>query len=297
MQGAGMEKHTRCLVCGTGNLRPLAGYYERHGLVQCGACQFVFMERIPTKAELDAHYAVYAYGGEAELGAETRASYGKLLDGFEGYRKTNRILDVGCGRGWFLNEAKKRGWEVYGTEFSPTAVALCEANGIKMQMGVLDPDAFGSKDFDVITSIEVIEHINNPHEELEKIASLLRRGGLFYCTTPNFNSAMRYYLKADYNVIEYPEHLSYYTKSTLTRVVEQHGLKLKEFRSTGLSLARLRASQGEQVPQEGPKVNADDKLREQISRKWYLALAKRLVNAVLTATNTGLTLKGYYVKQ
>lgn len=292
-----MDKHTECLVCGGADLAPLRGYYERHGLVRCRSCGFVFMERIPTAAELDEHYAVYAYGGEAELGPETRTSYGKMLDEFEIYRKTNRILDVGCGRGWFLNEAKARGWEVYGTEFSAKAVELCEANGIRMQQGVLDPSAFELKDFDVITSIEVIEHINNPHEELSKISSLMRKGGLFYCTTPNFNSVMRYYLKADYNVIEYPEHLSYYTKATLTRAVEQHGLKLKEFRSTGISLARLRASQTTGAEQQKPKVNADDALRQQIAKKWYLALAKRTVNAALTATNTGLTLKGYYVKQ
>ncbi len=116
----------------------------------------------------------------------TIESYNVLLDEFEKYRKTNKILDVGCGRGFFLTQAKKRGWEVYGTEYSPKAVELCASNGIDMKTGKLSTDLFNIKDFDIITSFEVLEHINNPNEELKHINNLLRKGGLFYCTTPKF---------------------------------------------------------------------------------------------------------------
>ncbi len=254
------------------------------------------MDRIPTPEELDAHYGVYAYGREVAVSPETQASYNVLLDEFEAYRKTGRILDVGCGRGWFLDEARKRGWEVHGTEFSTTAVELCRAKGIAMQQGVLDPAGYPAEGFDVITSFEVLEHINDPHDEMARIVPLLRRGGLFYCTTPNFDSVMRYYLKAEYNIIGYPEHLSYYTKRTLTRMVEQHGLELRRFMSTGLSLTRLRTSKRPEGGQQVGADDADERLRREIGRKWYLAVAKRAVNTLLTATNTGLTLKGWFVK-
>jgi hypothetical protein len=120
---------------------------------------------------------------------------------------------------------------------------------------------------------------------------LLRDGGLFYCTTPNFNSAMRHYLKDKYNVICYPEHLSYYTKSTLTRVVTEQGFKRHKFLSTGISVSRIQASKGKTAG-----ANADEALRQNIDGKWYLKIAKRIVNSLLTMTNTGLTLKGYFIK-
>jgi SAM-dependent methyltransferase len=65
-------------------------------------------------------------------------SYNKLLDGMEKYRKLNTLIDVGCGKGWFLLEARKRGWDVYGTEFSDEAIRICIAAGIEMTKGDLN---------------------------------------------------------------------------------------------------------------------------------------------------------------
>ena len=129
---------------------------------------------------------------------------------------------VGCGRGWFLDEARKRGWKVYGTEYSEKAIEICEMSGIEMKKGQLNADLFESESFDIVTSFEVIEHINNPNDDLKEVYKLLRQGGLYYCTTPNFNYAMRYYVKEKYNVIYYPEYLSYYTKKTLNNFLVQY---------------------------------------------------------------------------
>ncbi|MDX2172642.1 MAG: class I SAM-dependent methyltransferase [Bacteroidota bacterium] len=255
------------------------------------------MEKIPSSQQLKDYYTSYSYAIEEVLPASTIKSYNILLDEFEKYKKTNKILDVGCGRGWFLLEAKKRGWRVYGTEYSQTAVKRCRENGIEMKEGELDLALFDEKDFDIITSFEVIEHINNPHKELKLIYDLLRIGGLFYCTTPNFNSLMRYYLKDKYNIIEYPEHLSYYTKSTLNKVVNENGLKPIKFLSTGISISRIQASK--KIPSKADSSNqsSDEILRTKINEKWYLKFAKKLINSFFTITNLGLTLKGYYIKK
>jgi 2-polyprenyl-3-methyl-5-hydroxy-6-metoxy-1,4-benzoquinol methylase len=290
-------RHTHCLVCESKQLEKIPRYYEANGLIRCCNCRFVFMERIPSLQELSDHYGTYAYDGEGFISPITIQVYHDLLDEFEKYRQSGKLLDVGCGRGYFLTEAKKRGWKVYGTEYSDTAVKICSANGIEMKQGKLNPSDFSEKDFDVITSFEVIEHINNPNEELQNIVSLLRKGGLFYCTTPNFNSLMRYYLKTNYNVIGYPEHLSYYTKSTLTKVTKRNGLQSVKFLSTGISITRIKTSQKKSTERLISQESSDEKLRQQINRKWYLGLTKKLVNWLLTITNTGMSLKGYYVKK
>jgi 2-polyprenyl-3-methyl-5-hydroxy-6-metoxy-1,4-benzoquinol methylase len=254
------------------------------------------MEKIPSLEELSKHYSSYSYSSEGYLSPLTINSYNILLDEFEKYRKTNRLLDVGCGRGWFLEEARKRGWEVYGTEYSDVAVELCEKKGINMKKGQLNPDSFDLKEFDVITSFEVIEHINNPNEELNNIQTLLRKGGLFYCTTPNFNSLLRYYLKAEYNVIGYPEHLSYYTKRTLINAAKRHHLKKIKFLSTGISITRIKTSKKTSTEKLISKESSDEKLRESINKKWYLGVAKNVINSALTLSKTGMSLKGYFVK-
>lgn len=289
-----MEKHNTCIVCNGTALSALKGY-EKHYLVSCKSCGLVFSQRIPSATELDTHYAHYSYKTDQEIPDLTKESYHKLLDEFEPYKKNNRLLDVGTGRGWFLQEAKKRGWEVYGTEFSPEAIARCEKNGINMKVGALNQSMFDADFFDVITSFEVIEHINNPNEDLATIFSFLRPKGLFYCTTPNFNSVMRYYLKDKYNVIEYPEHLTYYTKKTLINTVKKAGFAKLKFKTTGISLTRIAQSTNQSTTFIA--ADSDEKIREKISQKWHYRLMKNAANFILNTTNTGLTLKGYFTKQ
>ncbi|MCC6383999.1 MAG: class I SAM-dependent methyltransferase [Bacteroidia bacterium] len=253
------------------------------------------MDRIPTGKELTAYYSVYSYTSDRPVSPVTIKSYHRLLDEFERYRKTNKILDSGCGLGYFLVEAAKRGWEVYGTEFSKSAIRICSEKGIDMREGALSPEMFEDAAFDVITSFEVLEHINNPHDEVSAISKLLRKDGLFYCTTPNFNSLLRFYLKADYNVIEYPEHLTYYTKRTLKNLVSRHGFKSARFLSTGFSLSRISSSLNANVKKELGS-STDEKLRKNIDKSPVLSLTKSIINNFLTLTNTGLTLKGYFEK-
>lgn len=292
-----MNINKTCLVCNSKKITKLDEYYQTNGLVKCSNCEFVFMEKIPTEKDLQDYYGLYEYNINQKPPASTIDSYKILLDDFEKYRKTNKLLDVGCGRGWFLDEAKKRGWEVYGSEYAEEAISLCRSKGLQMHQGKLTKNAFKSLSFDVVTSFEVIEHINNPNEELEIIHTFLRKGGLFYCTTPNFNSVMRLYLKSSYNVICYPEHLSYYTKKTLTRVCENNGLKKLKFLSTGISISRLKNSKKVKQAESPRGASEDDQLRESISKKWYLKFIKTIVNKILTFSNTGISLKGYYIKK
>ena len=289
-----MNHHSSCLICNSKNLESLPGYKATH-LSKCGACSFVFAQAIPSMEELEKHYE--GYSRNDYLSPVTIKRYNELLDQMEPFRKTNKLLDVGCGIGYFLEVAKERGWEVYGTEFTDEAVTICTDKGIHIQKGILDPNNYDSASFDVITSFEVIEHINNPIEELENFNSLLRKGGLVYITTPNFNSLLRYRLKEAYNVITYPEHLSYYTPRTLKRAFKQSGFTCKKIETTGISLTRLKTSQGKSDQAFISETSTDEQLRTSIETKWYLQLAKRIVNETLTLFGIGDSLKGWFVKK
>jgi 2-polyprenyl-3-methyl-5-hydroxy-6-metoxy-1,4-benzoquinol methylase len=286
--------HQKCLICNSPELESLKGY-EKHQLYQCKQCGFVFMIRIPTDAELQAHYGMYAYGNEQYLSPVTIDSFNILLDEFEKYRKNNLLLDVGCGQGWFLETAKKRGWEVYGTEYSDQAVKICTNKGIIMKQGVLNPADFGNLRFDIVNSSEVLEHINNPLPELSNINSLLRSGGLLYLTTPNFNSYLRYKYKENYDIIEYPEHLSYYTPTTLHNVLVKTGFKKNKLLSTGISLTRAENSAGK-TSDKLPSDSKDEQLRQLMNKNAGMKYLKSFVNKILTITGKGLTLKAYYEK-
>lgn len=291
--GSTPQYHTHCLISGSTQLKKLAGY-EKDYLVKSRPVGFVFSSRIPTEEELINCYE--GYSREDYLSPVTVKRYHELLDDFEQYRQTGKLLDVGCGIGLFLIEAKKRGWEVYGTEFTDKAMAVCESAGLNMQQGKLNPDLYRENEFDVVTSFEVLEHIYNPQEEIQNIKKILRPGGLFYFTTPNFNALERRWLKGKYDVIAYPEHLSYYTKKTADYLLTKNGFTKKRLTTTGISLGRIASSLGKRsdyVSETAP----DEVMRRRFEKKGIMSLLKTALNAVLDFFSLGNSLKGWYINR
>ena len=285
--------HTKCLITNAQDLYPLKGY-EKNYLVKSKSSGFVFCSKIPTEEELFNHYNNYPIGYGVDS-AITTIRINEVLDGFEKFRKTNNMLDVGCGPGLFLIEAKKRGWEVYGTEFTDNQLAYLNDKGIKTLKGKLSDDSFEASMFDVIISSEVIEHINNPVEEMQQFHRLLRKGGLVYITTPNFNAIERFLLKGDYEIIEYPEHLSYYTPTTINLLLTNNGFKKLKVTTTGISIARIKKSLNRKNNETTENVASDEVLREQLETG-YKRHIKSFINGLLNLFGIGNSLKIWYVK-
>ena len=282
------SEHAKCLLCDSEMLKPLPKYQEDY-LVECGNCSFIFSRRIPTSEELTDHYNTYPRG--SGISPITIKRYNELLDQLEKYRTTNNILDIGCGDGYFLLEAKKRNWNVFGTEFTDNAVEICRSKEIAIHQGILDPANYKGSLFDVITSFEVIEHINNPRQEIRNISSLLREGGVFYFTTPNFNSMSRIILGTSWNVIEYPEHLSYYTPGTINYLLSQFGFKKIFLTTTGISTKALINAK-----QDNDPASSEEKLRNKTEHRLIYRLLKHQANFLLNLSRKGDNIKGLYRK-
>lgn len=280
--------HKQCLLCESPELVALPGY-EKYYLVKCRNCSFVFSRGIPSASELTKHYEGYLRAGS--ISPITIKRYEELIETFEKYAPGRNILDIGCGDGYFLEVAKKRGWNTYGTEFTTEAVEICRTKGIHMHQGILSPADFNIR-FDIITSFEVIEHINNPKQEIRNIHSLLSASGLFYFTTPNFNSLSKTILKDKWNVIEYPEHLSYYTPATIHRLLKTFSFKKIELHTTGISIKRFKQSIN-----ADPEISySEEGLRQKTETSPFFKFLKRAVNFSLDIFKKGDTIKGLYKK-
>jgi len=279
-----------CLLCGSKKIAELKGY-DAHYLVSCQNCKFVFCNRVPTNDELTKHY--FNYPKRDVLSPITLKRYEKLLDKLEKYRLKNNLIDVGCGDGFFLLSAMRRGWSVFGTEFTDTAVSEGRKKGIKMNYSPLQITNYEKGYFDVVTSFEVIEHINYPKIEASNFSYLLRMGGVAYVTTPNFNSISRLILKAKWDIISYPEHLMYFTTKTLNLLFEKQGFKLMESSTTGFSISRFKRSSGISNDQQ---MNEDEILREKSEINPGYSILKSLINFLLNLFKKGDALKAFYLK-
>ena len=293
----------QCQACNSHNIHKMENYYDIHGLMSCSNCGFVFMERIPTEHELNKYYgdrykAIKSSSHEFYSTDLNKKSYSLLLDEFEKSRKTNKIIDAGCGFGAFLIEAKKRGWDCYGTEYAQESVDYCHSIGLeKVIVGGLENKIFENNEFDVITSFEVIEHLTDIKTYLSDIKKRLRVGGVIYLTTPNFNSLNRYYERTNWRVIEYPAHLSYFTKSSLNKILTGNGFSLYKFLTTGVSFSGgLQFEKNNNKDKEIVPADKDYKIRKLFSGSLGLIL-KNIINGVLNIFSAGATLKGYYLKR
>ena len=259
-------------------------------LVKCSSCGLVFVLGAPKDfSAQDYNY----YSGRRKLPVEkiynpiTGKRYDALLDKLKVFRKTNSILDIGCGEGHFISVAGKRGWNALGLEMSPQAVEVCDKLGLKVKKAELLNLQIQEGQFDAVFMFEVLEHLTQPKEYLMKIRGALRDGGALFITTPNFNSITRQLLMERWGLIS-REHLFYFTRKSLLNLLNECDFKILEFGIKNICLPELRRVFKKDIKRT---FTSNQDLRKAIEKNKYLYFVKELVNRILNFTGTGETME------
>lgn len=287
-----MMSHNKCPLCGQKEIRRLAKY-DCCNLYKCRGCTFTFSLKIPDDKKLDELYN--NYGDFHNISGLTINRYDVLLSFIEKYKQTKKILDFGCGAGYFLERSILKGWEAYGIERDKESIIVCKTKGIKIIEGNglnINYHNF----FDVIILSEVVEHLSFPKEQLITLATYLRTGGIIYITTPNFNSLSRRILKTSWSeVFCFPEHLSYFTPVTLKKVLNSCGFKPINLKAHGINMSLFRI-----VPNKRKEIQVDAKdetIRTITEEKAILKYSKKIINFLLSLTRLGDTIKCIAIKK
>src|SRR5919204_350741 len=161
---------------------------EHGDLLECVECGTVQQALLPTGAEL--HDLYRDVDDEAYLSEETgrRATAAHLLDLIGEHVGAGRLLDVGCGHGLLLDEARRRGFDVVGLELSRAAARHArETLGLDVREEPVE--RFVDLDgFDVVVLADVLEHLDDPVAAVDRCAGLLRPGGALCVVTPDPSS-------------------------------------------------------------------------------------------------------------
>jgi SAM-dependent methyltransferase len=161
----------------------------RHGdLLECVECGTVQQPQLPAGDELHALYRDMR--DDAYLGEEAgrRATAAHLLDRIGAQVPRGRLLDVGCGHGLLLDEARSRGYETVGLELSRSAARHArEALGLDVREAPVEGFA-DDEGFDVVVLADVLEHLDDPVAAVRRCAALLRSGGVLCVVTPDPSS-------------------------------------------------------------------------------------------------------------
>ncbi len=149
----------------------------------------------------------------------------KLVEKAAGMRN-GRILDIGTGTGYFLNEMHRYGWQVSGTEKSPDArgFALSEFN-LEIQA---PEELFRMQEncFDVITLWHVLEHIHRLNENMQQFHSLLKKTGRLIIAVPNHSSYDARHYREFWAAYDVPRHIWHFAPRQMKQFGKKHGFRL-----------------------------------------------------------------------
>lgn len=148
-----------------------------------------------------------------------------LLTGGSG--RGRRLLDVGCGPGFFLSTAREFGWDPAGVEISSVAVEFgARSYGLEIHRGDLLDLGLPSRSFDVITMWHLLEHLPKPMATLRVARRLLREGGWLVVEVPNFQSLVSRLTARPYRGATHPRfHRQSFSHRTLERALRDAGFE------------------------------------------------------------------------
>jgi SAM-dependent methyltransferase len=239
---------TRCAICGSpGNaseiysarLAPDAFSTEvfsarrlpdglHYRLVRCLSCGLVRSDPAADPERIARIYerSTFDYGGEVENLATTYGGYLRDLERFGARRGS--LLEIGCGNGFFLEEALRQGYaDAHGVEPSSEAVARASA-AIRQRIvvGVIRPGLFPAESFDVICLFQVLDHFPDPAAVLDECLTMLKPGGLVLCLNHNVDAVSARLLGEESPIVDV-EHTYLFGPRTLRLLFERLGFRVE----------------------------------------------------------------------
>lgn len=185
LSAAGDEK-IYCPYCQTGSNFDFPFYSRTY--YRCPSCDLIFVKRKEDiKKTVIAYYQSLYFDDytEDQVSGHRTNIYRHILVVLEDYKNPGSLLDLGCGCGFFLKEARERGWQVSGVDPSKKSIAYARSLiGDNAVSGTLD-DVPTDRRFDAITLINVLDHMVDPFRQLQKVQDLLAPEGILYLRFPN----------------------------------------------------------------------------------------------------------------
>lgn len=207
--------------------------FSPYGVRSCTHCGMSFLSPRPTEQSMMSLYQQDDYFSGSDQGYSDysaqelalRATFRRLLENLAARGKTGGdLLEIGCGYGYLLDEARTYFKHRVGTDFSAGAVEQARISADEVYRGGVD--AINEVEaFDCIIASHVIEHVYHPQDFIKGILKRLRPGGAVVIAAPDMGSLWRKLMGGRWPSFKLPEHILYFDNQTLPRLLEQCGVQ------------------------------------------------------------------------
>jgi SAM-dependent methyltransferase len=198
-------------------------------VVRCRRCGLLRSDPAADSDSVADLYARSRFDYQAEV-ANLRRTYGRYLARLDQHGASrDGLLEVGCGNGFFLEEAVRRGYrEVRGIEPSRDAI-LSAPESVRHLIveDVLRPGALPPQSFAVACLFQVFDHLSEPAQALDELHRVLRSRGLILILNHDAGATSARLLGERSPIVDV-EHFYLYTRRTLSRLVAAHGFEVVE---------------------------------------------------------------------
>ena len=208
----------------SGRKTPDHYHYE---MVRCNRCRLLFASSIYDNEMVEDLYLDSAFDyGDDLIGL--KKTYGRSLKlGMRFLKRKKRMVDIGCGNGFLLEEAIKYDWEeVFGVELSKKAINC--ANPYVKKKIINKPfyaDHFLENHFDLVFSAMVVEHITDINKFFSDVKKILCSGGVQVIIAHNEGHFLSRILKNKHPIIN-DEHINVFTPKTLKIILLKHQFEI-----------------------------------------------------------------------
>jgi SAM-dependent methyltransferase len=236
-----------CIVCRAQQAETFL-VVKGYSILRCLKCGLRFLSPQPTAGELaDLYSKEYFLSPDA-----SKMGYSEYVSDAKNHRRTfrnrirylpnvsagARLLDLGAATGFFVEQARLAGWEAQGLE--PSQWASEYARSILCQpviTGTLAEANITPGSFEVVTMWEVVEHLPDPRDVLERVASILRPSGYLALSTPDAGSLVaRVTGRRWLGWRKVPEHLFFFDFRNLRRLLSDIGFSVVSRRYVSITV-------------------------------------------------------------
>jgi len=217
-----------------------AGY----SLFRCKSCSLLFLEPGISAESIHGFYPDGYWWKEEGRFSSLEKAYREWILRWDHVRyllhlfpdpKGLRLLDVGCGNGLFVKQARQRGFDAWGLESSPEAVAVARNEGLRTVIcgSIEEPGDLEGK-FDIVTLFHCLEHLPDPGRFLKRLKNFFRPPGHLILQVPNTASLQARLFGPGWYGLDCPRHLCNFEEKSLSLLLKRNGFRIEKVRHFSL---------------------------------------------------------------